>query len=115
MTTVDELSRYHGVTPTHLKIDVEGAEAAVLRGATKTLSEHSPILYLELHHAMIRQAGGNPSDTLNLLEALDYSMRDADGQSVSAAAALTHDLIRVIAQKSAESRVVCDALPASQV
>lgn len=32
-----------------VKIDVEGAEAAVLRGAIKVLSEHLPVVFLSVH------------------------------------------------------------------
>ena len=37
-------------TPTLVKIDVEGAEAEVLRGAMMTLRKHRPILLVEVHH-----------------------------------------------------------------
>jgi FkbM family methyltransferase len=36
--------------PALVKIDVEGAEADVLRGATATLRTHRPLLLLEVHH-----------------------------------------------------------------
>ncbi len=32
-----------------MKIDVEGAEAAVLRGMRRTLREHHPVLIVEIH------------------------------------------------------------------
>lgn len=35
--------------PDVIKIDVEGAAALVLRGATRVLKDHSPAIYLELH------------------------------------------------------------------
>lgn len=35
--------------PTFVKIDVEGAEAAVLEGMRRTLSEHHPVVLVELH------------------------------------------------------------------
>jgi Iap family predicted aminopeptidase len=40
--TVDEL----GIVPDVIKIDVEGAEHLVLKGATKTLA-HSPVIFFE--------------------------------------------------------------------
>ena len=36
--------------PALVKIDVEGAEADVLRGAIATLQRHRPVLLLEVHH-----------------------------------------------------------------
>lgn len=36
-------------TPDILKIDVEGAEASVLRGARKTIVAHKPLIFVEAH------------------------------------------------------------------
>jgi FkbM family methyltransferase len=41
--------------PQLVKIDVEGAEAAVLRGGAQTFSEHRPLIYLALHGESQRQ------------------------------------------------------------
>ena len=57
--TIDELAGQHGA-PTHIKIDAEGQEAAVLRGGRKTLEKSSPILFLELHNDMVSAEGGDP-------------------------------------------------------
>jgi hypothetical protein len=43
-TTLDELN----FSPDFIKIDVQGAEMAVLRGGYKTISTHKPILLVEL-------------------------------------------------------------------
>ncbi len=53
--TVDSLVA-SGVCPVPdlIKIDVEGAEALVLRGARETLARHSPLLAIELHGFEIR-------------------------------------------------------------
>src|SRR6266853_2872565 len=42
--TIDQLADQFG-PPTHIKIDVEGYEAAVLRGARKTITNLSPMLF----------------------------------------------------------------------
>jgi hypothetical protein len=50
--TIDEAAQAY-FAPNFIKIDVEGAEAAVLRGAHKTLSENRPALIVETHGAAV--------------------------------------------------------------
>jgi FkbM family methyltransferase len=47
--TVDEFVAAQRLTPRLIKVDVEGAELAVLRGMRDTLAEHRPVLMLEVH------------------------------------------------------------------
>lgn len=41
--------------PDIMKVDVEGAETAVLQGATKLLTKHAPILFIEAHSGSLAQ------------------------------------------------------------
>jgi FkbM family methyltransferase len=52
-TTVDAVCAASGVTPRLVKIDVEGAELSVLRGAHRTLAAMRPagVVFMELHPA----------------------------------------------------------------
>jgi FkbM family methyltransferase len=50
MVTLDDLLD-HRPAPTFIKIDVEGAEVDVLRGATRLLSEARPVFYIEVDAA----------------------------------------------------------------
>jgi FkbM family methyltransferase len=52
---LDEFVR-SGPLPTHLKIDVEGAELEVLEGARKILTTVRPTLFLSTHGSTVRQA-----------------------------------------------------------
>ncbi len=45
--TLDDYCRQHCLVPDMVKIDVEGAEMEVLRGARQLMHEHSPIFVLE--------------------------------------------------------------------
>jgi len=50
-TTVDATASQTGKRPTLMKIDVEGAEEAVLQGAAKALKESVRAVFMEIHHA----------------------------------------------------------------
>jgi FkbM family methyltransferase len=55
-----------------LKIDVEGAELDVLRGARRTFAASPPAVYLALHPPQIRDAGRTLEEVWDLLR--DYRM-----------------------------------------
>lgn len=58
--------------PDVVKIDVEGAELAVLQGMTQTLSEHRPIVLCEIDDATDLGATQKLTSCLALLESLGY-------------------------------------------
>ncbi|MGA2812632.1 MAG: FkbM family methyltransferase [Candidatus Acidiferrum sp.] len=70
--TIDEMASEFG-PPTHIKIDVEGHEAATLRGGRETLTRFSPTLFLELHNEMVAADGGDPYAALEELHKLGYA------------------------------------------
>lgn len=94
---IDELK----AVPTHIKIDVEGYEAAVLRGARKILSQTpAPIIFIEIHNEIVRNQGGNPAETLILLRDYGYQTFTSEGTAISDDAILSKPLIRLVAKKS---------------
>jgi len=54
--TIDSIVEYSGVYPNVVKIDVEGAELRVLRGAHNTLLNRKPIVLLSVHSVDLRMA-----------------------------------------------------------
>jgi FkbM family methyltransferase len=49
VTSVDRAASEQGLVPNFLKIDVEGAEVELLRGAKQTLASARPIIFLSTH------------------------------------------------------------------
>lgn len=53
--TIDEYCKKTNFAPDGMKIDVEGAEGLVLKGATKTIKSHHPWALVEFHGIMSAQ------------------------------------------------------------
>ncbi|MGH9716605.1 MAG: FkbM family methyltransferase [Candidatus Acidiferrales bacterium] len=96
--TIDSMTREFG-PPTHIKIDVEGYEGEVLRGARDTLTLCSPLLFLELHNDIIRAEGGNPHLALEQLTKAGYILCTLAGDQVPASALAGTSLVRFIARR----------------
>jgi FkbM family methyltransferase len=95
--TVDGISMSRGVVPTHLKIDVEGSELAVLLGARKVIALARPIMLIELHNQMVIERGGDPAATLTELERSGYRVWSLEGSPMQRADILNCALVRVLA------------------
>lgn len=67
------LCRLLEFAPTHVKIDVEGFEEEVFRGALGLLRAHRPKLFLELHGTLICQRCQDPRAVLGLLACAGYT------------------------------------------
>jgi hypothetical protein len=73
--TLDTMVVESGVAPpTLIKIDVEGYELRVLRGARAVLAEHSPAVVLEHTASVAEQAGYDLDDLRRELEQHAYSV-----------------------------------------
>jgi FkbM family methyltransferase len=97
--TVDDMVEKFGV-PTHIKVDVEGHELAVLHGARETLRRHSPVLFLELHNEMVASDERNPGDILDELAHLGYTTFDLDGKPVNPGTVLEKPICRIVAMSA---------------
>jgi FkbM family methyltransferase len=71
-----------------IKMDVEGAEPQVVRGASRLLAEHRPVILSELHPTQLERASGTtPDQFLDQLRALGYRARTIEGVPVDRAPA----------------------------
>lgn len=59
-----------------MKIDVEGAEYAVLRGATRLLTEKRPLIFLSTHGELVH------AECCRLLVGLGYTLRPEVGDDI---------------------------------
>jgi hypothetical protein len=57
-----------------MKIDVEGGEAAVLRGAQKVLHEQRPIVLMEMLEPALREQGSSKEEVWKVLESVAYEI-----------------------------------------
>jgi FkbM family methyltransferase len=69
-TTLDDFSETIGRVPDMVKIDVEGHEVEVVRGAMLTLSNPKTTIILELHCETLSRKGYSPSTFLEQLEGI---------------------------------------------
>lgn len=66
------LSQEHLPPPHFIKVDVEGAELAVLQGAAQMLATAAPLLLLEMEEKNLRAAGTDKAAVQEWLEPLGY-------------------------------------------
>jgi len=97
--TIDALAADYQVTPTHLKIDVEGDEESVLAGARRTLTAggRRPTVFLELHNDIIRARGEAPARVLETLGTCGYRLEAPDGAPLTIDGAVRPAVTRLVA------------------
>jgi len=79
LRTLDGLCDEMAFRPDVMKIDVEGYEIAVLRGAGRILREDRPLLFLEVHPQRIQQLGGSLRELGDILGGHGYRLFDLHG------------------------------------
>jgi hypothetical protein len=77
--TVDAFCEAHNALPAFIKIDVEGAESLVLRGAARVLRECRPTIILALHPQWL-PTGVTPEDLRRHLDDAGYDLQTLDAK-----------------------------------
>jgi FkbM family methyltransferase len=88
--TLDEvIAKQNLPKPDFIKIDVEGHELPVLQGGNKTISQHKPVLFIEIAKTLknIGRSFVNPNyeKTFETLESMGYKTYCLDGAKLIAA------------------------------
>ncbi|MBB3393185.1 FkbM family methyltransferase [Rhizobium sp. BK275] len=73
VVTLDEWAETNGIWPDLIKIDVEGYEFEVLRGARRVL-EKTPTLSVEVHCNIVGEFGATPEEIWKLIDVSKYDV-----------------------------------------
>jgi methyltransferase FkbM-like protein len=82
----DRVCKREAFEPDVVKIDVEGHELRVLQRLRETLRANRPLLFLEIHPAMIdaNPANGSLAELVGELTALGYELAERGGSVIAA-------------------------------
>lgn len=72
--TLDDYVAGGNPPPTIIKLDVDGFELRVLRGARKCLSQNHPRLWVEVHPQFLSRQGSSADAVLNFLREAGYAI-----------------------------------------
>ena len=92
LTTIDTFCAEQTVTPTLIKVDIEGFEVHALRGARETMLRHRPIVVVEVHPMNWPAIGVNGEEIVSLAAERGYRLLSLEGQT-DPLAALGHVLL----------------------
>lgn len=82
VVTLDRWAEENSVAPDLLKIDVEGFELNVIRGARGLLSgPNPPVVIMEVHTRLLRELGQSVGELLAGLRAFGYEIENLDGET----------------------------------
>lgn len=68
------------LTPDFIKIDVEGYEPKVLRGAADTIARSRPVMLIEVNAGALKRAGSSRDELLKMLSDLEYRAKITDNR-----------------------------------
>ena len=78
----DEVNNYKLTRVDLIKIDVEGYELNVLKGALLTIQKYKPILFIELDDNNLKEQGTSAFELINFIKSLGYQIRQAESNQL---------------------------------
>ena len=73
---LDLYCRRKGISPDIIKIDAEGSEIEILKGAKTIIIKYKPIIFLSLHPYHIKKIGNDIHDLSSILSEIKYDIID---------------------------------------
>lgn len=75
-STLDQVASQFNVVPDLIKIDIEGAELACLKGARKTIQLYQPEIVLSVHPRQMQEMGNHVEELELFLDEMGYDVLD---------------------------------------
>jgi len=91
--SIDSYCEKNNLRPDLIKIDVEGAEINVLRGARRVMAEFKPMVFLSVHPNQIIALGGSDEALLKEIHRSGYELINIDGSAVDKFECIEYQLI----------------------
>jgi len=79
---LDSLEIPEGRNVNYLKIDVEGHELSVIRGAKNLISKHKPIIQMECIEKLLNRAGTSQTEVISEVISLGYRAQTCGGKEI---------------------------------
>ncbi|MBF0123767.1 MAG: FkbM family methyltransferase [Magnetococcales bacterium] len=98
--TIDRFCQQQSLHPQVIKIDVEGYELEVLRGAAHVLRTLQPLVFLSVHPVPIQMLGHSLDELRQLIENLGYQLLEVTTQQPVANITMGEYLLQAIEGKS---------------
>ena len=81
--TLDQYCDENKISPDLIKIDVEGSELNVLKGAMNTILKNKPIIILSVHPNQLDNLGTSVFNLYNFIKLMRYEIKNANNNLVS--------------------------------
>jgi FkbM family methyltransferase len=92
-TTLDDYALSHHLKLDAVKLDVEGAELAVLKGSNLVLSQQRPMIFSEMLRRHARAFGYHPNNIIELMRSHGYGCFRTNGARLSSFDSMEEDTV----------------------